>query len=80
MAYRNIKEDELLTLVEVCQQENNGDLKKTAADIKKIDTMLSVMKMRSLIDRRSKKKNTQWSRGRNFVDIMEKIIINDNLL
>ena len=79
MAYRNIKEDELLTLVEVCQQENNGDFKKTASDIKKIDTMLSVMKMRSLIDRRSKKKNTQWSRGRNFVDIIGKIIINDNL-
>ncbi len=72
--YSNIKEDELLTLVEVCQQENNSDFSKTAHDIKTIDMLLRVMRMRSLIDRRSKKKNTRWSRGRNFQDVMSAII------
>ena len=72
---KNIKNDELLTLTEVCFEENGGDLKKTAHDIKTIDMMLGVMKMKSLIDRRSRKKNTQWSRGHNFQNIMEEILL-----
>ena len=72
---KNIKDDELLTLLDVCQEENGGDFKKTAHDIKTIDLMLGVMKAKSLINRRSRKKETRWSRGRNFQGVMEAIIL-----
>lgn len=74
---KNIKDDELLTLLDVCQEENGGDFKKTAHDIKTIDMMLGVMKMKSLINRRSRKKETRWSRGRNFQGVMESIILRE---
>ena len=74
---KNIKDDELLTLLDVCQEENGGDFKKTAHDIKTIDMMLGVMKMKSLINRRSRKKETRWSRGRNFQGVMEAIILRE---
>lgn len=73
----NIKDDELLTLLDVCQEENGGDFKKTAHDIKTIDLMLGVMKAKSLINRRSRKKETRWSRGRNFQGVMEAIILRE---
>ena len=71
----NIRHDELLILTEVCFEENGDDFKKTAHDIKTIDLMLGVMKTKSLINRRSRSKQTRWSRGRNFTGVMEAIIL-----
>ena len=73
----NIRNDELLTLTEVCFEENGGDFKKTAHDIKTIDLMLGVMKAKSLINRRSRSKQTRWSRGRDFIGVMEAIILRE---
>ncbi len=72
---KNITDEELLTLYDVSMEENEGDFKKTAHDIKTIDMMLGVLKMRSLINSRSRSKKTRWSRGRDFKGIMENIIL-----
>ena len=71
----NIKNNELQILLEVSLEENGGDFKKSAHDIKTIDLMLGVIKMKSLINRRSRSKQTRWSRGRDFNGVMEAIIL-----
>ena len=73
----NIRPDELLTLLEVSLDENGGDIKQAAHDIKTIDLMLGVMKAKSLINRRSRSKQTRWSRGRDFMGVMEAIILRE---
>lgn len=72
-----IKDEELLTLTEACFEENGGNLKKTAHDIKTIDLMLDVMKKKSLINRRARTRQTRWSRGRDFVGVMSAIMLRD---
>ncbi len=71
----HITNTELPILLECFYEENNGDIQKTAHDIKTIDMMLGVIKLKSLINARSRKKETRWSRGRNFTGIMENIIL-----
>lgn len=72
---KHITNEELPILLECFYEENNGDIQKTAHDIKTIDMMLGVIKLKSLINARSRKKETRWSRGRNFTGIMENIIL-----
>lgn len=73
--YKHIKEDEVLTLFEAAMDENDGDFAATAHDMKTIDLLLGVQKVKSLIDRRSRKKDTRWSRGRNYQNVIEEILL-----
>ncbi len=75
MNMKNIKPEELIVLTEVSFEENGGDFKKTAHDIKTIDMMLGALKMKSLINAKSRKKETRWSRGRNFQGVIEAILL-----
>ena len=43
---RNIKGNEFPVLAEVVLEENEGDIAKSAQDIRKIDLMLGVMKQK----------------------------------
>lgn len=73
--YRNINLKELPALLRASYDENGGDMENAAHDLETIDLMLGVLKTKSLINSRSRKKETRWSRGRNFQGIMEAIIL-----
>lgn len=49
--YRNIKKDELPILLRAVYTVNNGDIERTAHDLETIDLSLSIIKMRSLINK-----------------------------
>lgn len=73
--YKNIKNRELPSLLRTSYEINNYNIEETAHDLETIDIMLGVMKNKSLINSRSRKKETRWSRGRNFQGVMEAIIL-----
>ena len=54
---KNITKQEFPVLAEVVLEENDGDIAKSAKDIRKIDLMLVVMKQKTLLlsGRRTKK-------------------------
>ena len=63
---KNIKSNEFPILASVVLEENNGDISKSAKDIKKIDLMLGIMKSKSLIvhyGRRTRKGTLRKIRG-----------------
>lgn len=73
--YRNITNRELPALLRIAYEENNENMQEAAADIETIDIALGVLKMRSLINARSRKaKANRWSTNRNFNGIMENIL------
>lgn len=73
--YRNITNRELPALLRIAYEENNGNMEEAAADIETIDIALGVLKIRSLINARSRKaKANRWSTNRNFNGIMGNIL------
>lgn len=72
--YRNIANRELPTLLRACYDVNDGNLERAAHDLETFDILLGVTRMRSIINARSRKKETRWSRGRNYQGIIEKVI------
>lgn len=73
--FKNIKNRELPTLLQVAYEENNGNMEEAAADLETIDLALGVLKNRSLINARCRKaKVNRWSTNRNFKGIMENIL------
>ena len=47
---RHIKQDALPILAEVCMEENDGDVVQSFKDIKLIDDLLGIVKVKSLIN------------------------------
>lgn len=76
---RNIKGNEFPVLAEVVLEENDGDIAKSAHDIRKIDLMLGVMKQKTLLlsGRRTKKGRMRKIPG--LDEILENIIERDDL-
>ena len=76
---RNIKSNEFPVLAEVVLEENDGDIAKSAQDIRKIDLMLGVMKQKTLLlsGRRTKKGRLRKIPG--LDEILENIIERDDL-
>lgn len=75
--YKNISAKELVTLAKVAHEENNGELEKTARDIETIDTMLGVMKMKTLINSRERSAKSRFSRGRGLSQVLENIMLRE---
>lgn len=76
---RNITDKEFPVLAEVVLEENDGDITKSAQDIRKIDLMLGVMKQKTLLlsGRRTKKGRLRKIPG--LDEILENIIERDDL-
>ena len=76
---KNITEEEFPILADVVLEENNGDIAKSAQDIRKIDLMLGVMKQKTLLlsGRRTKKGRLRKIPG--LDEILENIIERDDL-
>ena len=76
---RNIKGNEFPVLAEVVLEENDGDIAKSAKDIRKIDLMLGVMKQKTLLlsGRRTRKGRLRKIPG--LDEILENIIERDDL-
>ena len=76
---KNIKNNEFPILAEVVLEENDGDIAKSAQDIRKIDLMLGVMKQKTLLlsGRRTKKGHLRKIPG--LDEILENIIERDDL-
>lgn len=47
---KNIKQDAMQILAEVCMEENDGDVVQSFKDIKVIDELLGILKAKSLIN------------------------------
>lgn len=58
--FRNIKNNELPTLIRVCHDKNNGNMEYTAHDLETIDLMLGVIKMRSLVNKHNGRKRHDY--------------------
>ena len=71
---KNISNRELPALLRASYEENGDNLEEAARDIETIDTMLGVMKMKSLIASRDRRASSRWSRGRNLHKILENIM------
>lgn len=69
--YRNIKNDELPSLLKVCYDENNGDMEQTAHDLDTIDLALGAIKMRSLVNKHNGRKRHDYRK------VLEAIITRD---
>ena len=76
---KNIKDNEFPVLAEVVLEENDGDIAKSAKDIRKIDPMLGVMKQKTLLlsGRRTRKGRLRKIPG--LDEILENIIERDDL-
>ena len=76
---KNIKNNEFPILAEVVLEENDGDIAKSAQDIRKIDLMLGVMKQKTLLlsGRRTRKGRLRKIPG--LDEILENIIERDDL-
>ena len=76
---KNIKDHEFPILAEVVLEENDGDIAKSAQDIRKIDLMLGVMKQKTLLlsGRRTRKGRLRKIPG--LDEILENIIERDDL-
>lgn len=76
---KNIKDNEFPVLAKVVLEENDGDIAKSAQDIRKIDLMLGVMKQKTLLlsVRRTKKGRLRKIPG--LDEILENIIERDDL-
>ena len=76
---RNITSKEFPVLADVVLDENEGDIAKSAQDIRKIDLMLGVMKQKTLLlsGRRTKKGRLRKIPG--LDEILENIIERDDL-
>lgn len=76
---KNITDQEFPVLAEVALEENDGDIAKSAQDIRKIDLMLGVMKQKTLLlsGRRTKKGRLRKIPG--LDEILENIIERDDL-
>lgn len=76
---KNIKNNEFPILAEVVLEENDGDIAKSAKDIRKIDLMLGVMKQKTLLlsGRRTRKGRLRKIPG--LDEILENIIERDDL-
>jgi hypothetical protein len=53
MDFKQIKATEVVHLAKVVAISNGGDLEKTLADLELIDNMLTILKSRSLLTKRS---------------------------
>lgn len=58
--YRNIKNQELPTLLRVCYEGNGGDMEAAAHELETFDLMLGVIKMRSLINKNNGRKRHHY--------------------
>ena len=76
---KNITKQEFPILAEVVLEERDGDIAKSAQDIRKIDLMLGVMKQKTLLlsVRRTKKGRLRKIPG--LGEILENILERDNL-
>lgn len=77
--YDNISNRELPTLLRVCYDASNGNMEQAAHDLETFDMLLGVVRMKSIISSSSRRKETSWSRGRNFQGVLENIILRDDL-
>lgn len=72
--YENITDKELPHLLRCCYDESGEDMGKTADSLDAIDTMLGVLKARSLISSRERRAKSMWTRERNLSVILGEII------
>jgi len=73
--YNNISSTELPALFASAYEESSNDIDKAAETLDKIDTLLGVMKMKSLINSRDRRAASRWSRGRGLRPILENVIL-----
>ena len=77
---KNITDAEFPILAHVILDERNGDIAKTATDIRKIDLMLGVMKSKSLLNNFGRRTRTGRLRRIKGLDtILENIIEQEDL-
>ena len=77
---KNITKQEFPVLAEVVLEENDGDIAKSAKDIRKIDLMLGVMKSKSLLNNFGKKTRKGFTRKIKGLDtVLENILERDDL-
>ena len=77
---KNITDAEFRILAQVILDERNGDIAKTATDIRKIDLMLGVMKSKSLLNNFGRRTRTGRLRRIKGLDtILENIIEQEDL-
>ena len=77
---KNITDAEFPILAHVILDERNGDITKTATDIRKIDLMLGVMKSKSLLNNFGRRTRTGRLRRIKGLDtILENIIEQEDL-
>ncbi len=63
---KNITSEELSVLSEVCMEINNGDVVQSFKDIKKIDELLTIQKMKLFLNNSKGRKS---NRERHYIDI-----------
>lgn len=73
--YKNISNKELPTLLRAVYEECGENLEESADVLEELDTMLGVLKAKSLINSRERSARTRWTRGRNLSAIFEQIIL-----
>lgn len=72
---QNISKTELPSMLQASLEVSRGDIDKAATTIQTIDTMLGIMKMKSLINSRDRRATSRWSRGRGLRPILENVIL-----
>lgn len=73
--YNNIKDRELPALLKASYEESDGDIEKAADTLDTLDTMLGVMKARTLINARDRGARSRFSRGRGMKEILTNIML-----
>lgn len=73
--YKNISNKELPTLLRAVYEECGKNIEDSAEVLDELDTMLGVLKAKSLINSRERSARTRWTRGRNLRAILEQIIL-----
>lgn len=72
---QNITEAEMPAMMQASLEVSQGDIDKAATTIRTIDTMLGVMKMKSLNNSRDRRAASRWSRGRGLRPILKNVIL-----
>ena len=73
--YPNIRNREFPTLLRVCYEDNGCDMEKAADELEKLNMLLGIMRMKSLIKARDRSAKTRWSRGRNLTAIISNVLV-----
>lgn len=72
--YHNIKDREVPALLRSAYEESGKDIEAASLILDRIDTMIGVLQMKSLINARERSARTRWTRGRGLTAVLAEII------